>query len=384
MDKIEIILVDRKDEAMGKGEKMWVHKKGKLHRAFSIFLFNSKGEMLLQQRAKSKYHSGGLWTNACCSHPRAGQKLTEEAGKRLKEEMGIRCPLKEVFSFIYKAKLGDLIEYEFDHVFMGRYEGKPRINKEEADAYKWIRPKELIKDVKRNPKKYTAWFKKIFKKVLEWEEIEKDLPLEKLYSELYLKYGKPSGQWKLWCKRPKTMREKEEVIIGAILTQRANWKNVDLAINNLKKARICSIKGIFKAGKGCLLNLVKPSGFYKQKADYLFNLSKYILNKYGSIGKMEKEELYDLRKDLLAQKGIGPETADSVLLYALDKPVFVIDEYTRRLVKKHPLFKKISSSKNLNNYNYLQELFEKNLENDHRLYQDLHALIVIEGKTKKS
>ena len=165
--KTEIILVDRKDEVMGKGEKMWVHKKGKLHRAFSIFLFNSKGEMLLQQRAKSKYHSGGLWTNACCSHPRSGQKLEEETKRRLKEEMGIRCPLKKAFSFIYKAKVGDLIEYEFDHVFMGRYEGKPKINKKEADDWKWIKTEDLKKDVKKHPRKYTAWFKKIFKKVLD-------------------------------------------------------------------------------------------------------------------------------------------------------------------------------------------------------------------------
>jgi len=296
--------------------------------------------------------------------------------------MGIKCPLKEVFSFIYKAKLGDLIEYEFDHVFMGKYDGKPKINKEEADGWKWIKPEDLKKDVKRNPKKYTAWLKKIFKKVLEWEETEKNLPLEKLYKQLYLKYGKPSGQWKLWCKRPKTTREKEEVLIGAILTQRTNWKNVDLAMNNLKKAKVCSLKGISRIGERRLANLIKPSGFYKQKADYLFNLAKYILNKYKSIEKMEKEELSDLRKDLLAQKGIGPETADSILLYALDKPVFVIDEYTRRLVKKNPLFKKISSSKNLNNYNYLQELFEKNLEKDYHLYQDLHALIVIDGKAR--
>jgi endonuclease-3 related protein len=288
--------------------------------------------------------------------------------------------------------VGDLIEYEFDHIFLGNYNGRPKINKEEADDWKWVRPNELIKNVKKNPKKYAAWFKKIFKKVLEWEKIEKKLSLQKLYKELYLKYGRPAGQWKLWCKRPKTSKEREEVIIGAILTQRANWKNVELAINNLKKARVCSIKGIYGMGernKKNLANLVKPSGFFQQKADYLFNLAKYILKKYKSIGKMKKENTFDLRKGLLSQKGIGKETADSILLYALDKPVFVIDEYTRRLV-------------GLKQYDFLQELFEKNLNppslppslkllrtrklwrarNNYRLYQDFHALIVIDGKTK--
>ncbi len=382
MDKIEIILVDRKDEVMGKGEKMWVHRKGKLHRAFSIFLFNSKGEMLLQQRARSKYHSGGLWTNACCSHPRAGEKIEEEVKKRLNEEMGIKCPLKEVFSFIYKAKLGDLTEYEFDHVFIGHFNGRPKPNKEEADGWKWIKTRELIKDVKKNPDKYTAWFKKIFKKVLEWEETGKDLPLDKLYRELYSEYGKPSGQWKLWCRRPKTSKEREEVMMGAILTQRANWKNAELAMDNLKKAGICSLKGILRTGernKKNLADLVRPSGFFRQKAEYVLGLAKHILKKYSSVEKMKKEGLADLRKDLLGLKGIGPETADSILLYALDKPVFVIDEYTRRLVKKHPLFKKV---RRLSKYGFLQELFEKNLKKDYRLYQDLHALIVIDGKNK--
>jgi isopentenyl-diphosphate delta-isomerase type 1 len=385
--KTEIILVDKNDEIMGKGEKLWVHQRGKLHRAFSIFIFNSAGEMMLQQRAKSKYHSGGLWTNACCSHPRMGRKLENEIKKRLQEEMGIKCRLKEVFSFIYKAKVGDLIEHEFDHVFIGRFDGEPKINKEEAEDWKWISPEELKEDVKNNPKKYTAWFKRVFKKVLEREEIKKSfpLPLDKLYKELYSKHGRPSGQWKLWCKRPKTAKEREEVVIGSILTQRANWKNVELAIANLKKARVCSMEGVFKSwvrDNNNFSNLVKPSGFYKQKAEYLFRLSKFILKKYRSVERMKKRGLIDLREDLLSLKGIGPETADSILLYALDRPVFVIDEYTRRLVKDHSLFKELSFNKNLKQYNFLQDLFEKNLKKDYRLYQDLHALIIINGKAR--
>ncbi|MCX6761194.1 MAG: endonuclease [Candidatus Nealsonbacteria bacterium] len=175
------------------------------------------------------------------------------------------------------------------------------------------------------------------------------------------------------------------MVIGAILTQRANWKNVDLAIANLKKAGSCSIEGVFKAwvkDNNNFSNLIKPSGFYKQKAEYLFRLSKFILKKYRSVERMKKRGLIDLREDLLSLKGIGPETADSILLYALDRPVFVIDEYTRRLVKNHSLFKELSLNKNLKQYNFLQDLFEKNLKKDYRLYQDLHALIIINGKAR--
>jgi len=193
--------------------------------------------------------------------------------------------------------------------------------------------------------------------------------LEKLYRELRRKYGTPEGQWKLWCKRPKTKKEREEVIIGAILTQRTNWKNVDLAINNLKKARVNSLESILRLGKNKLAPLIKPSGFYRTKADYLFNLAKFMLKSHDS------GSLAERRERLLELKGIGPETADSILLYALDKPVFVIDEYTRRLVKKRNLAKNLS-------YAFLQKLFEKNLKKDFRLYQDFHALIVIDGKNK--
>ena len=198
---------------------------------------------------------------------------------------------------------------------------------------------------------------------------------EKLYKELKRKYGMPKGQWKLWRKRPKTEREREEVIIGAILTQRTNWKNVELALNNLKKAKINSLKSILRLGEKRLAPLIRPSGFYQTKADYLFHLVEFILRNYGNLEKMRKANLKELRKQLLKLKGIGSETADSILLYALDKTVFVVDEYTRRLVKERGLVDNLS-------YAFLQKLFEKNLRKDFRLYQDFHALIVISEKIK--
>lgn len=163
---IKIILVDKKDNEIGVGEKLKVHKEGKLHRAFSIFIFNSKGEVLLQKRAKTKYHSPGLWTNTCCSHPGPNKNLEEEAKRRLKEEMGINCQLKEIFSFIYKVNLGSLIEHEFNHVFIGKFNGKPTVNAKEADDWEWINTKELKKDVRKNPEKYAYWFRLILGRVL--------------------------------------------------------------------------------------------------------------------------------------------------------------------------------------------------------------------------
>ena len=200
---------------------------------------------------------------------------------------------------------------------------------------------------------------------------------EKLYQELKREYGMPEGQWQLWCKRPKTEREREEVLIGAILTQRTNWRNVELAINNLKRAKINSLKNIYQLEPKKLENLIKPSGFYKVKAQYLFNSARFIIENYGRLERMKRAELKGLREELLKLKGIGPETADSILLYALDKPIFVIDEYTRRLVKEHHLAVQT-------NYQFLQKLFEENLRRDYRLYQDFHALIVINGKDSKS
>lgn len=157
----KVILVDEKDRKIGEEEKIKAHKKDLLHRCFSVLIFNSKGELLIQKRAKVKYHSGGLWSNTYCSHPRFGKNLKMEAKKRLKEEMGIRCDLKETSTFTYKAKVGDLIEHEFDHVFVGKFNGNPIVNPKEAQDFKWVALKELKKNIKEHPRKYTFWFKRI-------------------------------------------------------------------------------------------------------------------------------------------------------------------------------------------------------------------------------
>jgi isopentenyl-diphosphate delta-isomerase len=155
-----ILTVDEKDNVIGKGEKIKVHREGKLHRAFSIFVFNSKGKLLLQKRAKSKYHSGGLWTNTCCSHQRDGETLEKAVHRRLKEEMGFDCELKEVFTFTYRVKFDDgLSENEYDHVFFGKFDGKPDPNPDEVDDWKWVSLEELRKDIQKNPDDYTYWLK---------------------------------------------------------------------------------------------------------------------------------------------------------------------------------------------------------------------------------
>ena len=165
----KIVLVDENDREIGTEEKLKAHKDGKLHRAFSIFIFNSKGEMLLQKRAKNKYHSGGLWTNACCSHPRPDERLGDAIHRRLKEEMGFDCELKKMFHFIYKVKFdNNLTEHEFDHVFVGIYDGKVKPNPEEVEDFKWININDLIKDIRTNDKRYTYWFNIALPKVLKF------------------------------------------------------------------------------------------------------------------------------------------------------------------------------------------------------------------------
>ena len=160
----QVILVNGQDEQIGLMPKMEAHKKGVLHRAFSVFIFNSKNELMLQQRAAHKYHSPLLWTNTCCSHQRDGETNIEAGTRRLSEEMGFTTALKEVTSFIYKAPFDNgLTEHEFDHVMTGFYEMDPVINKEEVEAWKWM-PVEAIKsDIESNSEIYTAWFKIIFK-----------------------------------------------------------------------------------------------------------------------------------------------------------------------------------------------------------------------------
>lgn len=159
-----VVLVNENDEPQGLMEKIEAHEKALLHRAFSVFVNNDKGEIMLQQRALSKYHSPGLWTNTCCSHQRDGETNIEAGTRRLSEEMGFTTALKEVTSFIYKAPFDNgLTEHEFDHVMTGFYEMDPVINKEEVEAWKWM-PVEAVKsNIESNPEIYTAWFKIIFK-----------------------------------------------------------------------------------------------------------------------------------------------------------------------------------------------------------------------------
>lgn len=162
----KVILVDKNDNQIGELEKMKAHLEAKLHRAFSIFIFNNKNELMLQKRALTKYHTPGLWTNTCCSHPRPGEKTIDAAHRRLQEEMGFDCDLIEVYVFTYEAKFSDLTEHEIDHVFVGKYNNKPIINPEEVDSYKWINLTKLEHDVKINPDNYTPWFKIILKEYL--------------------------------------------------------------------------------------------------------------------------------------------------------------------------------------------------------------------------
>ena len=159
MEYREVILVDDDDRAIGVMEKMEAHQKGLLHRAFSVFIINKAGELLLQQRALSKYHSPGLWTNTCCSHPAPGELTTLAASRRLKEEMGIVCPLAEIGTFTYQTEFDNgLIEYEFDHVFVGQCDAIVNPDKSEVEAYKWISIADLDEDVNLHKEQYTYWF----------------------------------------------------------------------------------------------------------------------------------------------------------------------------------------------------------------------------------
>jgi isopentenyl-diphosphate delta-isomerase len=161
-----VILVDENDQQIGLMEKMEAHEKGLLHRAFSVFIFNDENQLLLQQRAKDKYHSGGLWTNTCCSHPREGESLLDAGKRRLHEEMGFSCPIETVFSFIYKAELdNNLIEHELDHVLIGNYNEAPKPNPDEVMDWKYVDLEWVVEDMKANPENYTAWFRIVFDNV---------------------------------------------------------------------------------------------------------------------------------------------------------------------------------------------------------------------------
>ncbi len=159
--KEKVILVNKADHEIGEAEKMKVHKEGLLHRAFSVFIFNSRDQLLLQRRSKTKYHSPSLWSNTCCSHPRPSENILEAAHRRLKGEMGFDCDIRKDFSFIYKVQFdGGLFEHEYDHVFVGTCDKEPVPNPEEVDECKWVSMDRLKRDIRNNPEHYTYWFKK--------------------------------------------------------------------------------------------------------------------------------------------------------------------------------------------------------------------------------
>ncbi len=161
----QVILVNEKDEQIGLMPKMEAHEKAVLHRAFSVFVFNTKNELMLQQRAAEKYHSPLLWANSCCSHQRNGESNIEAGKRRLQEEMGFVCELKEVTSFIYKAPFANgLTEHELDHIMIGYFNENPIINREEVESYKWMTLEDVKNDMVEQPEIYTEWFKIIFEK----------------------------------------------------------------------------------------------------------------------------------------------------------------------------------------------------------------------------
>lgn len=165
----EVILVNEHDQQLGTIGKMEAHRKALLHRAFSVFIFNSKGEMLLQQRAATKYHSGGLWTNACCSHPSPGEDTGIAARRRLLEEMGFVTGLTRIFEFIYRADFDNgLTEYEYDHVYTGVYEESIEPNKEEVNDYCYKSLEEIASSLQMHSQKYSSWFLIAFPKVHVW------------------------------------------------------------------------------------------------------------------------------------------------------------------------------------------------------------------------
>lgn len=154
-----VVLVDAEDREVGEMGKLAAHREGRLHRAFSVFLFNSRGELLLQKRAASKYHSPGLWSNTCCGHPRVGEGIAEAAERRLMEEMDLKCSLRPIFRFIYRADLADgMIEHELDHVLVGSTDADPVPNAEEVSGWRWSERGELEQELRDRPERSTAWF----------------------------------------------------------------------------------------------------------------------------------------------------------------------------------------------------------------------------------
>ena len=200
--------------------------------------------------------------------------------------------------------------------------------------------------------------------------------IKALYDDLQSRHGRPRDQWRLWCKRPKTMRDREQIAIEAILTQHTNWRNVETAVASLRRARALSFDGLarFARRPETLWSLIRPAGFYRGKTRSLLSLARFVRTAGGMRNLLQQDSM-QLRSALLRLPGIGFETADSILLYACDKPSFVIDEYTRRLVRSQRIASDFS-------YEYLRHLFEKSLRKDYRVYQDFHARIVIDGKQR--
>lgn len=158
-----VVLVDENDAEVGTLEKQRAHQEGRLHRAFSVFVLNSRGEMLLQRRAAAKYHSPGLWTNTCCSHPRPGEPVDAAARRRLREEMGIDCALTPLFAFTYRAQVGPgLVEHEYDHVFVARHDGDPAPSPDEVDGWRWVPVDQVAREVREHPDAFTPWFRVVF------------------------------------------------------------------------------------------------------------------------------------------------------------------------------------------------------------------------------
>ncbi|OGM12834.1 hypothetical protein A3A76_01080 [Candidatus Woesebacteria bacterium RIFCSPLOWO2_01_FULL_39_23] len=196
------------------------------------------------------------------------------------------------------------------------------------------------------------------------------------YQQLLQEYGDPVNYWPQWCAKSKSTEEREKVIIGMVLVQRTSWHNADIALKNLKKENLLSIDGIAKLKNlDQLTQLIRPAGFYQSKPQRLFDICTFVVNQGGIKGLMKKD-VKDIRQWLLNIKGVGQETADTILLYALDKPVFIIDEYTRRWVEKEGLIKE-------KDYSKLQQFFHINLKSNLNNYQNFHTLIIVSQRGRE-
>jgi len=173
MSEERVVLVNTADIEVGTAPKLQAHRTGALHRAISVFVFDSGGKMLLQRRAEGKYHSGGLWSNTCCSHPRPGESVAAAARRRLREEMGMDCELEPSFTFVYRADLdGGLTEHELDHVFVGTTDDSPEPDPDEVGGWRWAEPREVAQEMETAPERFTAWFPIAFRALLEcWGEV---------------------------------------------------------------------------------------------------------------------------------------------------------------------------------------------------------------------